>query len=334
MKNYLIYPTKKMYISQSYSGSYSHNGNYQGNPKDYPIDESCGNSGRDYFYCPCDEMIVKRIYGVGGKGTNTIWLESTSKVLLANGKESYVTIMVIHPNDDTLKKIKVGDKYKRKEKMFLEGTDGNATGNHFHISVSASKYVSSGWQENNKGAWVIKGSPIKPEDAFWIDEDFTKISNSRGLNFKKLPKYVGTPVERDESKPQIEVIATELRARKTVNGEILGYINKGVYNTLNMALDMNYTWFEVEENMWIASKEGEWTKLYDKKVEKKEDTEHIADVGNVIDETPDNGKMDNITDINSDIPDSTYEERKDRNNPIFYIIDLIINFIKKIFRGK
>ena len=51
MKNYLIYPTKKMFISQSYTGSYSHSKNYNGNPRDYPIDESCGNSGKDYFYC-------------------------------------------------------------------------------------------------------------------------------------------------------------------------------------------------------------------------------------------------------------------------------------------
>ena len=50
MKNYLIYPTKKMYISQSYTGTFSHSKYYNGTPKDYPIDESCGSSGRDYFY--------------------------------------------------------------------------------------------------------------------------------------------------------------------------------------------------------------------------------------------------------------------------------------------
>ena len=146
MKNYLIYPTRKMYISQSYNGNYSHNKGSSGNPADYPIDESCGSIEKDYFYCPCDEMVVKKIYGVGNSGTNTIWLESTSKVLLANNRESFITIMVIHPNDDTLKNIKVGDKFKRGTAIFLEGNDGNATGNHFHISVSTSKYISDGWQ--------------------------------------------------------------------------------------------------------------------------------------------------------------------------------------------
>ena len=313
MKNYLIYPTKKMYISQSYTGNYSHNLNSKGTPKDYPIDESCGSNAKDYFYCPCDEMIVKRIYGVGGKGTNTIWLESTSKVLLANGKESYVTIMVIHPEDDTLKNIKKGDKYKRGEKMFVEGSDGNSTGNHFHISVSAAKYVSGGWEENNKGAWVIKGKPIKPEDAFWLDENFTKVSNSRGLTFKKLPKYIGSPVERDETKTQIEVIATELRARKKPNGEVLGFINVGVYNIFDMALDKDYTWFEVEEGVWIASKENEWTKLYSS-VEKPKQEEIIVD-GNVSSET-----------------NNTYYETKEENDPILWFIEKIVEFLKKLFK--
>ena len=237
MKNYLTYPTKKMYISQSYTGNYSHNKSSTGNPKDYPIDESCGSSGRDYFYCPCDEVIIKRIYGVGVSGTNTIWMESTSEVILANNKESFVTIMVTHPNDDTLKNIKVGNKFKRGEIMFLEGNDGNATGNHFHISVSASKYVSGGWQENNKGAWVMKGNPIKPEDAFFIDSNFTEIINNRGLNFKNLPKYIGNPVTRNEKVKQIEVLIENLRVRISPNGNVLGYINKGIYNVLNVEIN-------------------------------------------------------------------------------------------------
>lgn len=276
MKNYLTYPTKKMYISQSYNGSYSHKKYIDGTPKDYPIDESCGGSGRDYFYCPCDEMIVKKIYGVGTNGTNTIWLESTSEVVLANNKTSFVTIMVLHPNDDTLKNIKVGDKFKRGQAMFLEGTDGNATGNHFHISVSASKYISGGWQENNKGAWVIKGNPIKPEDAFFVDENFTEIFNSRSLNFKKLPIYLGNPVTRNEGIPQIEVLIDNLRVRSQPNGNIIGYIKKGIYNVLNVSNLNDYVWYEIDNNMWIASNEGDWTIYYE--VNEKEPEKDVEEV--------------------------------------------------------
>lgn len=269
MKNYLTYPTKKMYISQSYIGNYSHDKSSTGNPKDYPIDESCGGSGRDYFYCPCDEMIIRKIYGVGQSGTNTIWMESTTEVTLANNKESFVTIMVIHPNDDTLKNIKVGDKFKRGDKMFLEGNDGNATGNHFHISVSASKYISGGWQENSKGAWVIKGNPVKPEEAFFINKDFTEVLKTGGLNFKYLSEYLGNPVERNENVKQIEVLIDNLRVRSSPNGTILGYVSKGIYNVLNILNNSDYIWYEIDENMWIASNEGDWTIFYD--IEKVED---------------------------------------------------------------
>ena len=186
-KNYLIYPTKEMRITQSYKGSYSHSGNYNGKPADYPIDEACSGTGRDYMYCPCDSMVVKRIYGVGGGGTNTIWLESTEKVVMPCGTD-YVTIMVIHPMDDDLSKLKVGQVFKRGEKMFREGTDGNATGNHFHMSVGKGKYR-NGWTQNTKGKWVIDtaSGAITPEQAFYIDKEFTKVSNKASLSFKELP---------------------------------------------------------------------------------------------------------------------------------------------------
>jgi hypothetical protein len=75
-------------------------------------------------------MVIKRIYTAG---TNTIWLESTTPVKMPCGTD-YVTMMVIHPNDDTLSGLYVGQKFTRKQAMFTEGMDG-ATANHFHISV-------------------------------------------------------------------------------------------------------------------------------------------------------------------------------------------------------
>lgn len=196
---YLKYPTKVMGISQSYKGGFSHLISSTGNPKSYPIDETCGSSARDYFYAPCD-LLIKRIYGVGNRGTNTVWMESKEKVKLANGTESYVTIMVVHPNDDTLKQIKVGQSFKQGDPMFLEGKDGNATGYHFHIEVANCKYSelkSKGWLKNSKNAWVISNNAIKPEDAFYVDKSFTKIKNSGGLTFKEIPVEVknNKPVE-------------------------------------------------------------------------------------------------------------------------------------------
>lgn len=189
MSNYLIYPVKTMNITQDYASSFSHKPHSTGDMKDYPIDEACENSGRSYCYCPCDEMKVVRVYGVGTKGTNTVWLESTSKVNLADGTSDYATICITHPNDDTLKNIKVGQKFKRKEAMFLEGTDGNATGNHFHIAVGKGKMTDGGWLQNDKGSWVLRttNGACKPESAFYIDESFTTVKNAAGIKFKKMP---------------------------------------------------------------------------------------------------------------------------------------------------
>lgn len=182
---YLKYPCKTMNITQSYLGKYSHAPNVSGNPKDYPIDEAGADTGRDYFYAPCDMKIV-RIYGVKASGTNTIWLESLEKVMTPSGMLK-ITIMVIHPEDDDLLKLKVGQIFKQGDKAFREGKDGNASGNHFHISVASGVIGATGWVENDKGSWVIKtdGVALKPEVAFFIDED-TTIKNSGGLTFKKI----------------------------------------------------------------------------------------------------------------------------------------------------
>lgn len=81
---------------------------------------------------------------------------------------------------------------------------------------------------------------------------------------------VGKPMERDKSKHQVEVLIDDLRARKRPelnDAVILGYANKGIYNVLEVR-DMTheasngYLWYRVDADMWIAAKEGEWTKEY------------------------------------------------------------------------
>ena len=193
MANYLMYPTKVMNITQNYSNSYSHAPHSQGSPADYPIDEACGDSGRDYFYCPCNEIEIVHLYGVGASGTNTIWLQSTSKVDMPYGSD-YVTILVTHPNDDDLKTLKEGQKFTRGQKMFREGNDGNATGYHFHMAVGTGKFKGTGWVKNSKNAWVHQttGIQLKPEEAFYVDKAFTTVKGTNGITFKEMPKTQNT----------------------------------------------------------------------------------------------------------------------------------------------
>ncbi len=190
MKNYLIYPCKTMRITQSYTGTTSHLPHTTGTPKDYPIDEGCSDTGRDYIYCPCEGMKIKRIYGVGTGGTNTLWLESTEKVLFSDGTKDYCTMLIIHPDDADLKKLKVGQLFTRKEKICREGKDG-ATAYHLHISAGKGKFKGNGWTKNSKGKYVLSatGGAYRPEKLFFIDESFTKVISTKGLTFKEMPVY-------------------------------------------------------------------------------------------------------------------------------------------------
>ncbi len=191
-KNYLIYPCKTMNITQTYYDGYTHSQHNTGNPKDYPWDEAGAGSDRDYMYCPCDEMMVMRIYGVGGAGANTIWLQSTSKVDFADGTKDYVTILVTHPNDSDLKKLAEGQKFTRGQPICQEGTDGNATGNHFHFSAGKGKFKGRGWVCNSYRKWVLTTTKTngKPENLFYLDTSFTAVKKSKGLTFKEKPAEV------------------------------------------------------------------------------------------------------------------------------------------------
>ena len=188
MSEYLTYPFKTMKITQSYTGTTSHLPHTTVSPKDYPIDEGGKDTGRDPFYAPC-KMKVKKIYGVGNRGTNTLWLESTEKVTMPNGKTDYVTIMLIHPNDSDLKRLKVRQTFKKGDIVCYEGVDG-ATGNHIHMAVGMGKMTGTGWTQNDNEKWVLTctNGTIKPEDAFYIDKSFTTVINDKGLDFKEVPK--------------------------------------------------------------------------------------------------------------------------------------------------
>lgn len=181
-KNYLIYPTKVMKITQNHTDG-NHAKHSKGVPFDYPFDEACENTGRSWFYCPCDEVRIAKVYTAG---VNTVWMESVQPVVTPIG-ETYVTIMVEHMDDDDMRALSVGKIFRRGDKMFREGKDG-ATGNHFHISVAFGKMKGGGWQKNSKGSWVISatGTPVSAAEAFYIGD--TSIVNAKGYKFKKLPK--------------------------------------------------------------------------------------------------------------------------------------------------
>ena len=184
--NYLEYPTKTMKLTQHH-GEGNHKNHSCGVPADYPFDECCGDTGRGGFYCPCDEMRIVKLYTAG---INTVWMTSTTPVVMPYGK-AYVTIMVEHMEDEDMKKLAVGQTFKRGELMFYEGKDG-ATGNHFHISVGSGQKRGGGWTKNSRGAWVltVTGQTLTAQQAFFVKD--TEIINDKCYNFterkSEMPK--------------------------------------------------------------------------------------------------------------------------------------------------
>jgi hypothetical protein len=97
-------------------------------------------------------------------------------------------MLITHPDDVNLKGIAVGKRYKRGDKITLEGKDG-ATANHFHISGGKGKTKGNGWLCNSRGKYVLTttGGTFKPEKLFFIDPKFTKVMSKGGIAFKNLP---------------------------------------------------------------------------------------------------------------------------------------------------
>lgn len=248
--NYLTYPLKVMNITQNYSDNYTHKRHSDGNLKDYPIDDACGSNSESYFYCPCDEVVVKKVYGVGMSASNTIWLESTTPVIMPN-KTDYVTIMVVHPEDKDLRNVFVGKKYKRGDKMFPKGSDGNATGPHFHITLATGKFSGTGWKKNNLGLWILSttGENIKPEHGFFLDKKFTKVKNTRSLEFREL--YEEEYLEKKNENIYYTTANLNIRCGSGVNYSFVNLLSKDTQvNVLSIIGD----WAKLSDKEYINSK--------------------------------------------------------------------------------
>ena len=182
---YFTYPFKKMSISQNYKQG-NHKPHWYNSKKnnDYPIDECCGDSGRSPVYAPVDMKVVK-IYGLNTtKTTNSIVLQTTSKVRTPIG-DKIVIMTLTHPEESDIKKLKVGQIIKKGNIICYEGRDGHATGNHIHMTVGTGSF--KGLLENSNGKWCFIESTVnKPEEIFYVNTKFTSIKNSNGINFKKI----------------------------------------------------------------------------------------------------------------------------------------------------
>lgn len=245
-----MYPMKDIRITQKHG---------EGTHKScFAVDDGGLDSGISNVYAPFTG-VIKKIYTADA---NEVWLESINKVEYPDGTKDYMTIMFCHDNSVT--SLYVGKVINQGEVFYQEGTKGNATGNHLHFECAKGKFTKSGWYEDASGYWSIINGKLAT-DCLWIDDTYN-IINTRGYSFKKVQTKVGKPVARNEYVDQVNVFDTTtiLRARKTPNGEVLGYMNSGIYNLLERKAKGDYEWLKVEENVWFANS-GDWCEVLPRK---------------------------------------------------------------------
>ena len=226
---YAIYPSKKMRISQRYDEgnhlAHFNNANY----KDYPIDETYGDTASTgIFYAPFDCEVVKKYSAT----TKEIWITSIKKVDTPLGND-YVTVFIGHIRSEEYENIHVGDTYKQYEPIVHEEKDAMSTGYHNHISAGLGKMKGTGWVKNNRGLWVPQttNGMKKPELIFYVDKSFTTIVNDKGLKFQDMPtEEVTIPNEE----PQTEYITYKIK-----KGDTLSEIAKKYGTTVSTLASIN-----------------------------------------------------------------------------------------------
>ena len=90
-----------------------------------------------------------------------------------------------HPEDSDIKKLKDGQIIKKGKVICYEGKDGQATGNHIHMTVGTGNY--KGLYKNSNDKWCfVCTTDNKPEEIFYVNTKFTKILNEDGVKFKRV----------------------------------------------------------------------------------------------------------------------------------------------------
>ena len=204
----------------------------------------------------CGNGIVEKIYTFE-EGGNTIRIKY----------DNNMSSEFMHLRDNTIT-VKVGDRVTYNQKVAEIGTTGSqTTGPHVHVIIR---------NANN--------ARIDPKSCLYVynDQEVNDKSKDKVLYYYDT-FYDLKPTTKDDNKNQIEIIIENLRVRRTpgLNGEIVGFIQTGIYDYENVFEADNFLWYEVGKNYWIAYKEN-YGNLYPKK-EENSCEEEINNLKEIID---------------------------------------------------
>ena len=343
-KEYAIYPFRYMNITQRHDqGNHKPHWYKVTNHSDKPWDEACKDTGRSYFE-PQNDFLIQEVKGLNTtKSTNAVRLKSVNKLYIPYKKDpDYLYVTLTHMNEDNLKQVKVGQVLKKGTKILMEGTDGQATGNHFHITANIGKYYGLKQNNNGKWCWTYEKS-LLPNESFYIDKSYTTIKNANKYSFVEVPieiVKVGIPVERNKDKDQIQVIVPELNVRNkaTTSGTKLGFANMGFYNILNTSVANGYTWYEIESGKWIAGKEITWTLYFPKEEiieEKKEDDVKQTETPQISTKEEDNTNTLQPTETTeNEQKNNELEQVEEKENFLITFLKRLVDFLTNIINKK
>lgn len=248
-----------------------------------------------YGRCPCDDGWISQGYKSNHKAIDIGWLKDFGKnrpvkawksgVVVATGTDSAGGVYVVLQHDDGSArwisrywhfvkgslKVKKGQSVKQGDILGTRGNTGISTGVHLHFELWKCpvnyKYSSSGYSKYAK-------NPL----------DYTYVFDGQTISgdMEKKPDEVvqPEPVAADETKHQVEVIASKLRVRTlpSLNASVYCFSKKGIFNVLEEITADGYRWFKIESDRWIATKEGSWT------IDKPSNVETIDSLKSTINE--------------------------------------------------
>lgn len=123
-------------------------------------------------------------------------------------------------------------------------------------------------------SWEVLVSQSDWGGAYWSQKVITIKKGYKTNGYTANLKYIGCcynpyvddkRVARNTKQNQIEVLADMLSVRRTPNGvKYEGqFMPQGIFNVLSFVKSGNYTWAEVDKNMFCALNDGAgWTKTY------------------------------------------------------------------------
>ncbi len=179
-----LYPFQNMRITQRHDeGNHLAHWSPTPNPlrSDKPWDEAGADTGRSYFVAFNSYRVVEK-FGSEKNGYN-VRLESVEKLKLPKFTEPQILELTLtHLNKDDYSKLYVGQILEKNSKVIREGTSGQASGNHLHITANIGRY--DGFIKNSNNKWVFAyAKSLLPDEAFYVDTKKTTILNAKKYEF-------------------------------------------------------------------------------------------------------------------------------------------------------